>query len=58
MIATLIKPLKTGNKKITGQVIQDGFDRITLVVIDKYGSKNIKGFKKSAYTIHYLKEAE
>jgi hypothetical protein len=54
MKAVLTKSLKSGTKTITGQVIQDGIGRITLAVTEKNGSRNIKGFKKSDYTINYL----
>ena len=54
MKAVLTKTLKSGTKTISGQVIQDGIGRITLAVIDKDGSRSIKGFKKSDYTIKYL----
>jgi hypothetical protein len=53
MNATLVKTLKSGTKTITGQVLQDGMNRITLVVTDKKGSRSIKGFRKSDYTIRY-----
>ena len=53
MNATLVKSLKSGSKVITGQVLQNGIGRITLVVIDKKGSKRIKGFSKSDYVIRY-----
>jgi hypothetical protein len=53
MNATIIKSLKSGSKAITGQVLQDGANRITLAIIDKNGNKHIKGFAKSNYTIRY-----
>lgn len=56
MQAVLVKSLKHGNKTIVGDVLQDGFDRITLAVTDKRGSKNIKRFKKSDYVIRYLEK--
>ncbi len=53
MNATLVKTLKSGTKTITGQVLQNGMNRITLVVTDKKGNRSIKGFKKSDYIISY-----
>ena len=53
MNATLIKSLKSGTKTITGQVLQDGMNKITLAVVDRNGNKSIKGFTKSDYTIRY-----
>lgn len=53
MNAILIKPLKSGTKTITGQVLQDGASKITLAVTDKNGNKSIKGFTKSDYVIRY-----
>jgi hypothetical protein len=53
MNAILTKPLKSSVKTIHGQVLQDGMNRITLVVTDKKGSRSIKGFRKSDYTIRY-----
>ena len=54
MKAVIVKPLKHGNKTIVGDILQDGFDRITLAVTDSKGSKSIKRFKKSDYAIRYL----
>jgi len=53
MNAILTKPLKSSVKTIHGQVLQDGMNRITLVVTDKKGNRSVKGFTKSDYTIRY-----
>lgn len=53
MNATLVKTLKSGTKTITGQVLQDGMNKITLAVVDRSGNKSIKRFTKSDYTIRY-----
>ena len=54
MTVILIKSLKSGIKSITGQVVQNGISRITLIVTNKDGSRSIKAFTKSDYTIKYL----
>lgn len=51
MKATLTKPLKKNIKVITGTILQETFDRITLVIIDSNGSSRIKKFKKDDYSI-------
>lgn len=53
MNATIVKTLRSGTKTITGQVLQDGANKITLVVTDKNGNKSIRGFTKSDYVIRY-----
>ncbi|MNC56604.1 hypothetical protein D3C75_1062140 [compost metagenome] len=52
--AILTKSLKKGIKTITGQVIRETFDKISLVVIDSKGSSSIKSFKKSDYAINIM----
>jgi hypothetical protein len=51
MTAILTKPLKKGIKTISGQLIQNGSTHITVCVMDDKGSKSIKRFKCSDYTI-------
>jgi C4-type Zn-finger protein len=51
--AILIKPLKNKNKVITGMVLSNTFDKLTLVVIDNKGNSRIKSFKKEQYSITY-----
>ena len=51
MNATLTKSLKSGTKTIFGKVIQRGLGKITLVITDSNGSRNIKSFKESDYTV-------
>lgn len=51
MNAILVKPLKRGNKTISGEVIRRGLGTITLAIIDKNGSKSMKTFKESDYTV-------
>jgi hypothetical protein len=51
MVAVLTKINKSGIKTISGDVIQNGMGYITLAIIDKSGSKQIKRYKTSDYTV-------
>lgn len=51
MKAILTKPLKSGVKTITGDVLSRGIGTITLVVFDQKGSSSIKRFKESDYVV-------
>lgn len=51
MSVILTKALKNGIKTISGQLIQNGTTHITVCVMDNKGSKSIKRFKCSDYTI-------
>ena len=51
MRATLIKTLRKGTKQITGDVMRRGLGTITLVVTDSNGSRSMKTFKESDYTV-------
>lgn len=53
MRAILVKALKNKNKTITGTVLSNGFDKLTLVVLDEKGNSRIKSFKKEKYSITY-----
>jgi hypothetical protein len=51
MKATLIKTLKHGSKTISGEVVRRGLGSITLSIIDTKGSRSMKTFKESNYTV-------
>jgi len=51
MKAILVKSIKNANKTITGDVVRRGLGTITLVITDKNGSRSIKTFKESDYTV-------
>jgi len=53
MNAVLKKIGPKQTKQICGIVVQDGIGRITLAVTDKSGSRRLRGFDKSKYTISY-----
>ena len=52
----LTKALKRGVKHITGEVLQETFDKLTITVIDPSGNKRIKSYKKEDYNIQVVNE--
>lgn len=50
----ILKPIgPSKSKPISGEVVQDGIGRITLIVNGKGGVSRIRGFEKSKYIITY-----
>lgn len=47
----MTKALKNRTKTVVGTILQETFDKLTVVVIDSKGSTGIKTFKKADYNI-------
>jgi len=50
MTATLYNP--TTKKQVIGQIMQRGFNKITLIVTDKAGSRSIKSFSETKWVVN------
>lgn len=53
MMATVIKANKKSTTTITGEVLFDGNNKVTIAVTDKNGSRSIKSFSKTSCVVRF-----